>query len=152
MTVQEYDAWYPTAVTDYAEEHIKAGSMPADTAHEKAAQQFKDLLPEGLETPAHHLLTGEADGERVGLLWLNIPTDGENVAAFVYAVEVEKDQRGKGYGRGMMIGAETYAREHGATVIKLHVFGDNTVARGLYDSLGYVATNVNMAKPLTPTG
>ena len=28
------------------------------------------------------------------------------------------------------------------------MFGDNTVARALYSSLGYVETNVNMAKPL----
>ena len=48
----------------------------------------------------------------------------------------------------MMVGAEDYSRDHGAGTIKLHVFGDNTVARGLYTSLGYAETNVNMAKPL----
>jgi ribosomal protein S18 acetylase RimI-like enzyme len=148
MTEEEYAAWYPEAIAGYADGHIKAGSMPADSAHEMAAKQFADLLPDGLATPAHHLLIGEADGERVGVLWLNIPTEGERVNAFVYDVEVEESQRGKGYGRGMMVGAERYALDHGAATIKLHVFGDNTVARGLYRSLGYVETNVNMAKPL----
>jgi len=125
-----------------------AGSMPADTAHDLAAKQFADLLPDGLATTAHHLLIGEVDGDRVGILWLNIPVEGEAVNAFVYDVEVESGHRGKGYGRGMMVGAESYSRDHGAATIKLHVFGDNTVARGLYTSLGYVETNVNMAKPL----
>jgi len=152
MTTEEYDAWYPTSVSDYAEDHIKAGSMPADTAHELAAKQFAELLSEGLATPAQHLMVGEADGDRVGMLWLNIRTSpGGLVEAFVYGVEVYADQRGKGYGRGIMEGAEAFAREHGAKTIKLHVFGDNTVARGLYYSLGYVATNIGMAKPLTPT-
>lgn len=149
MTPEEYVDWYPVAVSEYAEGHIKAGSMPAETAHELAAKQFADLLPDGLETAAHHLLVGDADGERVGILWLNIPVKGEAVNAFVYDVEVEADQRGKGYGRAMMVGAETYARDQGAAMIKLHVFGDNTVARALYSSLGYAETNVNMAKPLT---
>lgn len=150
MTEDEYVDWYPEAIAAYAADHIKAGSMPADKAHEMAAKQFADLLPDGLATPAHHLLVGEADGVRVGILWLNIPTEGEGVNAFVYDVEVEAEQRGKGYGRAIMEGAEHYSLDHRAATIKLHVFGDNTVARSLYESLGYVATNINMAKPLKP--
>jgi ribosomal protein S18 acetylase RimI-like enzyme len=150
MTEEEYVDWYPGAVSAYAEDHIRAGSMPADKAHEMAAKQFAELLPDGLATTAHHLLIGEVDGVRVGILWLNIPVDGAGVRAFVYDVEVEQSQRGKGYGRGMMVGAESYSRDHGAATIRLHVFGDNTVARSLYGSLGYVETNVNMAKPLGP--
>lgn len=148
MTAEEYVEWYPRSVAAYAEGHIKAGSMPADKAHEMSAKQFADLLPDGLETPAHHLLIGEAGGEKVGMLWLNIPVEGEAVNAFVYNVEVEESQRGKGYGRAMMVGAESYSRDHGAAMLKLHVFGDNTVARTLYTSLGYIETNVNMAKSL----
>ena len=135
MTEEEYVEWYPRAISEYAEGHIKAGSMPADKAHELATKQFADLLADGLATPAHHLLIGEAEGERVGILWLNIPVEGERVNAFVYDVEVEADQRGKGYGRAMMVGAESYSLAHRAATIKLHVFGDNTVARGLYSSL-----------------
>ncbi len=149
MTGEEYDAWYPRAITEYATGHVKAGSMRADRAHDLATKQFAELLPDGLGTDTHHLLVGEADGVRAGLLWLNIPTDREAVNAFVYDVEVDADQRGKGYGRAMMVCAESYCRDHGAATIRLHVFGDNTVARRLYESLGYETTNVNMAKPLT---
>ena len=149
MTEEEYVDWYPRAISEYAEDHIKAGSMPADTAHDLAAKQFAELLPDGLATPAHHLLVGEVDDVRVGILWLNIPVEGEAIRAFVYDVEVEPDHRGKGYGRGIMVGAESYSRDLGAGMIRLHVFGENTVARSLYTSLGYVETNVSMAKPLT---
>lgn len=72
------------------------------------------------------------------------------MSAFVYDVEVDAAARGKGYGRGLMLAAEPYARDRGAGVLKLHVFGSNTVARGLYESLGYETTNVSMAKPLGP--
>lgn len=147
MTEVEYDAWYPRAVQGYAESHIKAGSMPADKAHEMAAKQFAELLPDGRDTQAHHLLLGEAGGVPVGMLWLNILTDGKT-SAFVYDVEVDAAHRGKGLGRAIMVAAESYAAQHGADTIKLHVFGDNTVARGLYDSLGYVATNIGMSKAL----
>ncbi len=152
MSVAEYDAWYPRAVHEYVEDHIKAGSMPADKAHEMAANQFAELLPDGVETAEHHLLMGESGGERVGLLWLRIPaaTTSVDVNAFVYDVEVDADKRGAGFGRGLMLAAETYAADHGASTIKLHVFGSNTVARALYESLGYETTNVAMARPLGP--
>jgi ribosomal protein S18 acetylase RimI-like enzyme len=114
-----------------------------------ATKQFGDLLPAGVETAEHHLLVGVVDGPEVGMLWLKIPTTPEPVVAFVYGVEVDEPMRGRGYGRAIMLAAESYAREHGAATIRLHVFGDNTVARGLYESLGYETTNVNMAKSLT---
>jgi len=152
MTPDEYDAWLPNSIEEYAAEHARAGSRPADKSLEMAHEEFQKLLPHGLATPEHHLLVGHVDGAPVGFLWLRIPPAGPgSVDAFVYNVEVDPDQRGKGYGRGLMEGAEVYARDQGATAIRLHVFGHNTVARSLYESLGYATTNVNMVKPLHPT-
>ena len=148
MSVEEYDAWVPVAIASYAADHARVGSKPADEALSSAKKEFAELLPEGAETPEHHLLVASAAGPRVGILWLRIPTK-EPVRAFVYDIEVDEAVRGRGYGRAIMLAAETYAREHGATSIRLHVFGDNTVARRLYESLGYETTNVNMAKTLS---
>jgi ribosomal protein S18 acetylase RimI-like enzyme len=149
MTAEEYDAWVPNAIAEYAADHVRMGSRPAEGALESATKEFETLLPDGLDTAAHHLLVGVDDGAPVGILWLNIPVDQPGPRAFVYGVEVDASMRGRGYGRSIMLAAESYAREHGATSIRLHVFGDNTVARRLYESLGYETTNVNMAKPLT---
>ncbi len=146
MTTEEYDAWVPAAIADYAAQHVAAGSRPAETSLELARTEFAELLPEGLQTDQHHLLVAESDGERVGLLWLRIPSLGD--AAFVFDVEVQTQQRGKGFGRAIMLAAESYARDRGATALRLHVFGSNTVARSLYESLGYETTNVNMSKSL----
>jgi len=152
MSAEEYDAWLPTSIEECAAEHARAGSRPADKSLEMAHEEFQKLLPEGLATPEHHLLVGIVDGEPIGFLWLRIPpAGGESVDAFIYNVEVDVQHRGKGYGRGMMQSAEDYARGQGATALRLHVFGHNTVARSLYESLGYATTNVNMVKPLYPT-
>lgn len=107
-------------------------------------------MPYGVTTAEHYLLIGTAEGERIGLLWLWIPAApaGGSADAFVYDVEVDEGDRGKGFGRGLMLAAEDFARAHNASVIKLHVFGDNKVALQLYQRLGYEATNVNMATSL----
>jgi ribosomal protein S18 acetylase RimI-like enzyme len=44
--------------------------------------------------------------------------------------------------------AEEFARNRGATKLELNVFGNNTVARGLYESLGYRISTVHMSKVL----
>lgn len=45
--------------------------------------------------------------------------------------------------------SEDYARSQGAETLGLNVFGFNTTARGLYESLGYETTSVKMRKQLT---
>ena len=44
--------------------------------------------------------------------------------------------------------AEGEARSRGMTSLGLNVHGQNTVARSLYDSLGYGVTALQMKKPL----
>ncbi|MGI8700698.1 MAG: GNAT family N-acetyltransferase, partial [Nocardioidaceae bacterium] len=146
MTVAEYDAWYLGAVSEYAEHHIRAGSMPADKAHDIAARQFAELLPDGVATEAHHLLVGEAGGAPIGMLWLNLRTGGERASAFVYDVVVDKDMRGRGYGRALMVAAESYLAPRGGTTIKMPLLGDKTTTLHLYKSPGYIATKTNTTK------
>lgn len=147
MTVTEYDAWLPGAIEDYARHHVEAGSIPAEDAQAMAKKQFADLLPEGVSTPEHHVLVPEVASAAVGLLWLHIPT-AEGSTAFVYDVVVDSARRGSGLGRAIMLAGEEYARARGATAMRLHVFGSNTVARHLYETLGYDVTNVMMSKSL----
>lgn len=148
MDQQEYDDWRPGAVASYANEHVRAGSMPADQAQEMAEKQFTDLLPNGVSTSEHHLLVPQNDQSTVGFLWLHIPQDVRRPTAFIYDIEVEQELRGQGIGRAIMLAGENYAQGHGAVGLRLHVFGDNTAARNLYDSLGYQITNLMMSKSL----
>lgn len=70
--------------------------------------------------------------------------------AWVFYVEVDEARRGSGLGRAAMVLAEEDARAHGATELGLNVFGPNTVARHLYESLGFEPTAINMVKQLRP--
>ena len=44
---------------------------------------------------------------------------------------------------------EDKSREMGLDEIGLHVLGSNTVARGLYEKMGYLTENLEMAKKLS---
>jgi len=150
MTNEEFKAWVEPTIRDYAAQHVASGNWPAEDALELARTETRTLLPDGARTKDHYLYTARdaATGEHAGVLWINIRAKAGKVEAFIYDIVINEDRRGRGYGRATMLACVERARELGAQSIGLHVFGDNTVARGLYRSLGFVETNVQMSLPL----
>ena len=59
---------------------------------------------------------------------------------------IDAGERGKGYGRAIMRGAEEELVRRGVTRMALNVFAGNTAAIQLYESLGYRITSQQMAK------
>jgi ribosomal protein S18 acetylase RimI-like enzyme len=148
LTPVEFDAFRDRLVRRYAGEHVRAGNWEPRDAEATAARQTDALLPDGVDTEGALLLAAEdGDGRRVGSLWvmLNRP-DG----AWIYDIEVEEDQRGKGYGRALLEAAEREAARHGVDRIGLNVFGSNSVARTLYESAGYEVVSLQLRKRLPP--
>ncbi len=128
------------AYADYAERSTReytadrhAAGEPLDEARRVAEEQMVELLPHGLATPEQHLFTAFDDGADIGLLWLST----SSAVPFVYDVEVREEHRGRGLGRSLMDAAAAWCVERGAPALGLNVFGHNTRARALYDSLGY---------------
>lgn len=77
------------------------------------------------------------------------PEDGaETRAAAEHARLVPENERGSGYGRAAMMALEPIVKALGYDAIRLHVFGDNVVARHLYRAVGYDETGVSMTKRL----
>ncbi|MFF3754292.1 GNAT family N-acetyltransferase [Streptomyces sp. NPDC002018] len=148
MTEAEYGAWEARAVENYARSWIDRGTPP-DQAYAKAAASHRDLLPEGPATPGAELYVLVHEGRRVGHVWV-APREVRpgRPGSYVYDVAVTEDQRGKGYGRALMLLAERIALEAGSTLLGLHVFTGNTPAIGLYTSLGYRTTHLNFFKQL----
>jgi ribosomal protein S18 acetylase RimI-like enzyme len=148
----EFPAWHARSRERYAADMVaNAGLTPAQ-ADAKAARDGVALLPDGLATPGHHLFVVEdaETGAAVGTLWFALGSSSEGTArAWLYEIEIDAAQRGRGYGRAAMHELEARVRALGHDRIELNVFGGNAVARGLYRSLGYVETAVTMAKPLT---
>ena len=61
---------------------------------------------------------------------------------------IDEAQRGKGYGKAMMLAAERELVQRGVTKLGLNVFGSNKTAIGLYERLGYEVISQQMTKPL----
>lgn len=148
LRADEYDAWQRAVTDAYALEIETLGDTPREAARAKAEKDMATILPQGLATAGHWISALERDGESVGRLWLAERTmDGRQVI-YVYDVEVDERHRGEGLGRAAMLLAEGEARARGVSRIELNVFGGNTVARGLYRSLGYVERAISMGKDL----
>lgn len=151
MTWDEFDRWAPRSMQGFAEQQVSAGLQPELEATAYARQQFAELLPSGLATPLHLQWTvhERVEGDPVvGQLWLRVRTLSSEVEAFVFDVEIVEAARGRGLGRATMLAAEQAARELDASVVRLNVFGHNTAARRLYESLGYAVASATMTKRL----
>jgi ribosomal protein S18 acetylase RimI-like enzyme len=135
------------SIADYAADMIRVGAWPPDTAHEQATALFDRLLPDGRGTVGHEFraVVTEA-GDTVGAVWFGPDDEVGRGAAFIWDVAIDAAQRGRGYARAAMEALEPLARSLGYDAIRLHVFGDNTVARNLYRSVGYAETDVTMLK------
>lgn len=128
----------------YRDELIRAGSSDAE-ADANIEHNKNSLTPGGVIASGQHMFRLTRDGLHIGNLWLAEREAGD---WFVYDVEVFEEFRGRGLGREAMQAAEAYARENGATKLGLSVFGFNTVARSLYESLGYAIVAMGMTKHL----
>jgi ribosomal protein S18 acetylase RimI-like enzyme len=148
IRAEEFPAFWAASKAGYAQGIEVHGGQSHGAAQQKADADMAAVLPHGLETPGHTIFVVEADGESVGRLWLAERELGGRRAIFIYDISIDDEQQGRGYGRAAMLLAETEARARGIGRIELHVFGGNDVARGLYRSLGYVETSVQMGKDL----
>jgi ribosomal protein S18 acetylase RimI-like enzyme len=146
----EFEAWYPAAVQAYAESLARDGGRSPDLASAKAAEDSQHLFPGGRPSPGHVVYAVEVDGEAVGTLWVAAPTDGPQAGLFIWDILIYEQHRGRGYGKAAMLLAEEEARRRGLDRISLNVFGDNTLARNLYRSLGYRENAIAMSKRVEP--
>lgn len=155
MTDEEWLAFAEHTVPAFAHELVTAGVTPQQ-ARKKADESFAQLVPDGRLTAGQHVFVAEADGQRVGHLWLGERDDGPGgPELWVYDIETDDAFRRRGFGREMMRLAEEHARRLGHTAIALNVFDTNLAARRLYESLGYAVTgtrpgSTHMIKSLSP--
>ncbi|MEE1797459.1 MULTISPECIES: GNAT family N-acetyltransferase [unclassified Streptomyces] len=148
MTEAEYEAWRARSVGDFARSWTDRG-VPPDQALAKSEASHRENLPQGLATPGVSFTVLAHEGAAVGHVWV-APREVRpgRPGSYVYDVEVAEEQRGKGYGRALMLLAERVALEAGPPLLGLHVFTTNTPALRLYTSLGYRTTQRNLVRPL----
>lgn len=148
MTVEEFQPFVSHLLEGYARDVAKSQNMTLEEAREHAQKQTDGLLPQGIETPgqALYVVRSAETSERVGVLW--VATDDQKKSAWIYDIEIDEACRGKGYGRETLLRLEDALRQQGIQKLGLNVFGDNTVARHLYESLGFQPTAIQMSKDL----
>ncbi len=148
-TADDIEAWLPKLAAEYAAHIAGAGLLPPADARRKADNDLRAQLTDGPGRAGQLIFRLMAGEQPVGWLWLATPFPGGDPAmAWVNNVEVDEESRGRGYGRPAMLLAEQEAAARGMTSVGLNVHGQNTVARGLYDSLGYQVTAQQMKKVL----
>ena len=135
------------ARADYIADRVASGEDPA-VAERIAEEQVAALFPDGLPGPGQHLYRVEEDGEPVGSLWIGRVSPEQPATWWVWDIGINEGDRGRGLGRATMLLAEREARSHGANELGLNVFGRNSVALHLYETLGYNTVAVRMSKKL----
>jgi len=150
MTEEEFQLFLARSIPDYAAENVRAGYWTDQESLEKSRQEHSKLLPNGVHTESHHLFTlVETElGMGIGILWLHARTNLPHPSGFIYNIELDENQRGKGYGKQAMLALEDKARELGLKALGLHVFAHNATAIGLYEKAGYRTKSLNMMKEL----
>jgi GNAT superfamily N-acetyltransferase len=148
LSDDELSSFIGATLIQYAEQRVESGEE-ADVARATAIRQTEELIPGGRPAPGQLLYRVlDEGGNPVGTLWIGPRTPDRPRNYWVWDVQIEEPERGKGYGRAAMLLAEVEARRRGATELGLNVFGHNHVARQLYESMGYAPTAINMRKPL----
>lgn len=146
MVGDDVRLWLPESMAYYQAARIRAGDTEAQAAEAAKASQDR-FFTDGQLNPGHVLLTILADGEDAGWLWLGPWSEGGD-GWWVWDVHVRPAFRRRGLGRAAMQHAEQVAREHGSPTLGLNVFAYNVPAIELYESLGFEAASLHMAKSL----
>ena len=152
LTFEEFSpderaAWLERSAAEYIAARMEAGDTYAE-AKANADLSFERTFPGGEPGPSQMTGYVSLDGEPVGWLWIG-PQGNDPERWWVWNVEIYEGRRGQGLGRRTMLLAEELAVANGARNIGLNVFKHNEVAHGLYLSLGYEETAVQMRKPLS---
>jgi ribosomal protein S18 acetylase RimI-like enzyme len=136
LSMAEYAPWLARGREDFIGS-LTAIGVPRAVAEQREAASARSLLP-GADpgspaAPDGVALLGVAhEGADVAALWVRTTEP-----AWVYAVEVAAEFRGRGHGRTAMLAAENACGGAGALTVGLNVFVANVAAVRLYESLGY---------------
>jgi len=150
MTEAAYAAYLPEAIQEYAQEKVKAGTWAEVEAVDRSTAEYGQLLPDGIQTKQHYLFSILDDAEQppVGMIWFQVSEMTHGRTAFIFDFKIEAGHQGKGYGRQAMEVLEQVARRMNIKKIKLHVFAHNTRAIHLYETTGFLTTDLHMTKTL----
>lgn len=148
MAEHAYEAWKSHGIQAFADDKEKSG-YSAQEALRLSQESYASGLPEGLNSPDNYIFTIlNAAEQPVGATWFAVKEHYGKKSAFIYDIEIDLANRGKGLGRATMTALEDEVKKLGIDKIGLHVFAFNKTAHALYASLGYQTTDLTMEKAI----
>lgn len=152
MNLTEFTNFLERVIPAYANEKVLSGDWDLTDAMERARSEFQCLLPNGLMTEHHHLLSiVETNiGSVVGTMWIQERQRGAKRTAHLLDLFIVEPYRRRGFARQAMLLLEERARFLELNEVTLHVFGHNTAARALYENLGFKVIDLSMVKSIAP--
>jgi ribosomal protein S18 acetylase RimI-like enzyme len=147
MPSEQIGRWLEQSKADHIADRVDTGEDP-ETARRITTAISETLFPGGAPAQGQFVFEVTEDAMPVGSVWLGAGQDGPPDVWFLWSIEIDVAARGHGLGRQAVRLAEEFARGGGATRLDLNVFGNNSVARGLYESLGYRISTIQMSKVL----
>lgn len=147
MRADELAAFLPRGEEGYRRQLVEFAGAADDEAREKAARDYAAVFPGGRVQDDHFALVVEtADGRSVGYVVYALRAQGRK--AWLYELEIDEPERGRGYGREALRLFEEHARARGVLEVGLNVFAGNELARALYRRSGWREQSVWMIKSL----
>jgi ribosomal protein S18 acetylase RimI-like enzyme len=147
LTEDELVPYFDDLWAQYHSEFVAAG-FSREYADENVENSKRSFFPNQQLAPGNSIFYAYEGGEKVGKLWLHSVEREGKTEWSIYDIETFGNYRGKGFGRKIMLAAENVVSTAGGDSISLSVFGNNTVARKLYESLDYQTIRVGMKKKL----
>ena len=153
MRPEYFGPYSERAIARYAHENIASFRWDETAAAVRAREQFRELLPRGLDTPGHYLyeIHDGAEGKSVGDLWFGIALSPNAQSAHLYDLHFDEGYGGEQYARATLHLLEARCRELGAASIGVQIFSHDSMAQALYGSLGFIVTSFNMSKRIDGT-
>lgn len=139
MTDEEFQYFYQLSVAYQAEELMKERPINREEALEAATEELAQMLPNGLHSEHHCLMTIEKTNpkETVGFIWtLHEITDGKK-QSFLCDFLILEQKRRQGYATAALKMMEEDAVEAGCQESVLFVADRNYAAKELYRKCGY---------------
>ena len=139
MSKEEFDIFYQWSIEHNVAELMEERGLSRDTALKETKEEVSQMLPKGLDTEHHHLLSiVETDCEKVvGFLWtIHEETNGRQ-QCFICDFAIWESERRKGYATKALLLTEITAAEAGCQECVLFVADRNLAAKALYEKLGY---------------
>lgn len=148
MRPEYFGPFSERTIAGYAHENIASFRWNESTATVRAHEQFRELLPQGLDTPGHYLreILDRTEGKTIGDLWFGIARSPRAGSAHLYDLHFDEGYGGEQHARATLRLLEASCRELGVGSIGLQIFAHDTMAQVLYGSLGFIVTSFNMSK------